>query len=110
MNRCKRGWVYVVRTSFGVKIGYSCKSLVSRLADLDKRFDFEFLFAIETHDARGLETFLHRRFSSKRQSAWWSTEMFAIDQGDLDYMRQIAVYSGQPCHILRNPLDAEPAP
>ena len=87
------GIVYVIRCSFGVKIGYT-RQLAKRLDTLRKKMDFEFIEAIISKNAFGLETFLHRRFKSKRMVAWQTSEIFKLNEDDMNYIAKLSEFEG----------------
>jgi hypothetical protein len=95
--------VYVLKCRFNpepvIKIGFTARNdLWLRLDEVGRRLDFEFLRAIRSDDALGLELHLKRRFKAKRIDAWQSGELFRLDVSDLLYIESLEELEGHKCH------------
>lgn len=91
------GYVYILRCSFGYKIGFS-RHLEQRLAQLSNKMDFAVEHVICCDLAARLERALHRQFKAKRFEAWQTTEMFRLEESDLQAIYATESFDGQPCH------------
>jgi hypothetical protein len=105
----QRGIVYLIRCRFGSshwhKIGFTT-NLGNRLADLDRKLDFEFVDAIITGDAFGLEKYLHGQFKAKRKDSWQTSEVFDLDDADVECIVGLKDFEGAPIEHYANWIEA----
>lgn len=105
----QRGIVYLIRCRFGSshwhKIGFTT-NLGNRLADLDRKLDFTFVSAIITSNALGLEAHLHGQFKGKRMDSWQTSEVFNLDDSDVEYIKGLKEFEGVPIEQYADWIEA----
>jgi hypothetical protein len=82
----KKGYVYLIKAENGLtKIGETI-SPKKRYSSIKTAvpMDTEFLFAVKTNNAPGLEEKLHEKFSNKREMGEW----FRLSEKDIDNTKQ----------------------
>jgi hypothetical protein len=82
----KQGYVYLLKSEHGYKIGYS-KSPTSRHEQIDLilPFETELICTHKTDDMIGLERRLHERFADKRINGEW----FDLSEDDVTFIREM---------------------
>jgi hypothetical protein len=80
----KCGWVYIIQSPFGYKIGYTANPEVRMKA---YGFQITITHVIRSDDAPTIEKYLHDLFAAKRIEGEW----FDLSSEDLEYLLNIKV-------------------
>jgi hypothetical protein len=100
------GFIYVLDTGVGMKIGKTSRSLAKRMKELSPTFRLTFVHAIYHRDVSNLERALHAKFRDKRISGLPSREVFALTLNDLAWIQSIVNHAGCPCIHFDSLTDA----
>lgn len=86
-RQSQNGYVYLLAGGPYYKIGCA-ENVDRRIAQIQPQMPFvaNLICAIATHDMRGLEAKLHRRFAERRTNGEW----FTLDQADVEYIKGLA--------------------